>query len=126
MLLAGLIGCLWGIAGLVWGFIDLLWPSKGFGEIALFVAGSTFPGLVQGIIVAMGAFKMRKLQAYGFVILVALVVMLPLSPGIVIGLPMGIWSLVVLRNPQVIAAFANRAEELRKQLVQPENEQRTS
>ena len=58
-----------------------------------------------GVIVSAGALKMRNAKNYRFCRLSAIVAMLPLSFGFVLGLPFGIWALLVLRRPDVKAAF---------------------
>jgi hypothetical protein len=62
-------------------------------------------GLAQGVVVVLGAQKMKEVKAYGFAVLTSVLAMLPLSAAVLIGLPVGIWALVVLTNPEVIAAF---------------------
>jgi hypothetical protein len=70
-------------------------------------------GLVLNIVgLAMSAFfifastKMRKLESYGMVMTATILSMLPcLSPCCCVGLPVGIWILVVLSKPEVKAAF---------------------
>ena len=54
-----------------------------------------------------GAFKMMQLEARGLAITAGLLAML-VSPGNLVGLPMGIWALVVLHRPDVRAAFTAR------------------
>ena len=50
------------------------------------------------------AIKMKSLQGYGWAIAGSVLAMM-ISPGNIIGLPIGIWSLVVLSQPNVRAAF---------------------
>ena len=54
-----------------------------------------------------GALKMRKLEAYGAAITSSILAMI-VSPGSVVGFPIGIWALVVLTRREVKAAFAAR------------------
>lgn len=52
------------------------------------------------------ATKMRKLESYGMVMTATIISMLPcLSPCCCVGLPVGIWILVVLSKPEVKSAF---------------------
>ncbi len=53
-----------------------------------------------------GALKLRKLQGYEFALIAAILAMVPWSPAVVLGIPMGIWTLVFLTRPQTKAAFA--------------------
>jgi len=72
------------------------------------VAGSIFAGigLLVAVVIFMGALKMKKLQSHGFAMTASVIAMLPcVSPCCVLGLPIGIWALVVLNKPEVKAAF---------------------
>ncbi len=70
-------------------------------------------GGVSGMIVAiswattvLGAgIKMKNLQGYGYAMTGAIVAMLPCNVCCLLGLPFGIWSLVVLNKPEVKNAF---------------------
>ena len=57
------------------------------------------------------ALKMKQLEAYGLAIAASILAIL-ISPSSVIGLPIGIWSLVVLSRADVRAAFARRVREM--------------
>jgi hypothetical protein len=62
-------------------------------------------GLVLGLCIIIGGFQMRGLR--GFLnVLMSSVVALVLPPGLVLGLPIGLWALVVLMNRNVREAFA--------------------
>jgi hypothetical protein len=61
---------------------------------------------LSGIMIIWGAVKMHKLKAYRFCRMISILAMLPLGFGVVFGLPFGVWSLLVLRRPDVKAAFA--------------------
>ncbi len=59
-----------------------------------------------GVVILMGALKMKKLESHGFSMAAAILAALPcLSPCCLIGLPIGIWAVVVLNKPEVKAAF---------------------
>ena len=61
--------------------------------------------LVAGFIIH-GAMQMQKLQKYNLAMAAAVVAMVPcVSPCCILGLPVGIWALVVLMKPEVKAAF---------------------
>ncbi len=50
--------------------------------------------------------KMKKLESYGLAMAASIIAMIPcLSPCCLIGLPIGIWALVVLSKPEVKSAF---------------------
>jgi hypothetical protein len=64
-------------------------------------------GGVVGVIVLIGAAKMQKLESYQFALTASIVAMLPcISPCCVLGLPFGIWALVVLNKPEVKSQFS--------------------
>lgn len=61
--------------------------------------------VIGGVIIA-GAIKMKNLQAYGFALTATILAMIPcLSNCCVIGLPIGIWALVVLLDNNVKQGF---------------------
>jgi hypothetical protein len=64
--------------------------------------------LTTSALVIFGALKMRKLESRGLAVAASIVAMLPcLGPCCCIGLPSGIWSLVVLMKEDVKAAFSS-------------------
>ena len=68
---------------------------------------SNIIGMVMTAVVFLGATKMRSLQTYGFALASAIIAMIPcISPCCFIGLPVGIWALVILTKPEVKASFA--------------------
>jgi len=74
--------------------------SGGFG------VGMASLNLVVGIVVVLGAVKMKNLESYGFAMAAAVMAMVPcISPCCLLGLPFGIWALVVLSDAGVKAAF---------------------
>jgi len=63
-------------------------------------------GGIVGVIVLLGAAKMQKLQSYQFALTASIVAMVPcISPCCLLGLPFGIWGLVVLNKPGVKSQF---------------------
>lgn len=68
------------------------------------VIGAALGFLIYGIVL-LGAIKMKKLQSYGLAMTASILALLPCSPCCVVGLPFGIWALVVLNKPEVKAAF---------------------
>jgi predicted Zn finger-like uncharacterized protein len=61
--------------------------------------------VVWGIFVLIGAHKMKTLESYGLAMTGAIVAMLPCNGCCLLGLPFGIWALVVLSNAEVKDAF---------------------
>jgi hypothetical protein len=69
------------------------------------VLGSVM-GILVGGLIFYGAMKMRALQSWGLSLAAAIVAMIPcLSPCCCLGLPIGIWALVVLLDNNVKASF---------------------
>ncbi len=63
-------------------------------------------GLIMSVVVFMGASKMKNAESYGFAMAAAIIAMIPcLGPCCLLGLPFGIWALVVLMKPEEKAAF---------------------
>jgi phage FluMu protein Com len=69
-------------------------------------------GLALSILVIVGAWKMKNLQSYGLAMTSAIVAVVPcISPCCCLGLPFGVWGLVVLSDSQVQAAFQTQASQ---------------
>jgi hypothetical protein len=63
-------------------------------------------GLTVSIVILVGAVKMQSLRSYSFAFTAALLAVVPcLTPCCFLGLPLGIWALVVLNKPEVKAQF---------------------
>lgn len=63
-------------------------------------------GAIVSVVVIMGGLKMKNLESKGFATTASILAMIPcLSPCCVLGIPMGIWALVTLKDPAVQAAF---------------------
>jgi hypothetical protein len=60
--------------------------------------------IVYGVVVY-GAIKMRQLQNFALALTASIMVMLPCSCCCVLGLPVGIWALVVLNDANVKQSF---------------------
>jgi predicted Ser/Thr protein kinase len=65
-----------------------------------------FLNLVLGGIVVAGARKMRRCEAYELAYMASILALLAFGPAVVLSVPMGIWSLVILHNRRVKAGFA--------------------
>ena len=63
-------------------------------------------GLAISVLVLFGALRMQKLANFGLAMTAAIVAMVPcFSPCCVLGLPIGIWALVILGKPEVKSQF---------------------
>ena len=69
------------------------------------IAGSVIGVVVDGVVI-FGAIKMLKLESWGLALAASFLAMFPcISCGCLIGLPAGIWSLVVLNDVHVKDTF---------------------
>jgi predicted Zn finger-like uncharacterized protein len=83
-------------------------PGAGADEaIANMIGGvvGAILGLCWGGIILVGANKMRKLQSHGYAMAAAIIAMLPCNACCLLGLPFGIWAVVMLNDPEVKSAF---------------------
>ncbi len=99
------------IAALAWSLLLALVPVRYRYSQGPITLGEDYPFLIAVVAVPVlavlfGALKLRKLQGYEFALVAAILAMVPWSPAVVIGVPMGIWALVFLNRPQTKAAFA--------------------
>jgi hypothetical protein len=63
-------------------------------------------GVIMGIVVLVGAIKMKALENYGFAMAASIIALIPcVSPCCLLGIPFGIWALVVLSDPVVKSSF---------------------
>jgi hypothetical protein len=68
------------------------------------VCGALF-GLLWGGVILAGALQMKGLRAYPLAMTASIVAMVPCNVCCLLGLPFGIWALVMLCNPDVKRAF---------------------
>lgn len=62
--------------------------------------------LATSAVTIFGAIKMRQLQSFGLAMAASILALLPcVGPCCCIGIPVGIWCLVVLNKPEVKSAF---------------------
>jgi hypothetical protein len=65
-----------------------------------------FLPLICNIVVLLGAIEILRLRNYRSALTAAILACIPIcSPCVLIGIPFGIWAIVVLRQPGTIAAF---------------------
>lgn len=116
-----------GVIGIIFAIFSMLGSAFDFGlssmtdmygdadeRIASFIGGgfgliSSLIGLgVSGLII-FGALKMQKMEQYELGVIASVLSIVPcISPCCILGLPFGIWGLVVLLNPEVKEAFKAR------------------
>jgi hypothetical protein len=61
--------------------------------------------LASQICLLIGAARLRDLSSYGWALAAALIALLPTGPLWLVGLGLGIWTLIVIHQPEVKAAF---------------------
>ncbi|MBI5387574.1 MAG: DUF4339 domain-containing protein [Verrucomicrobia bacterium] len=117
LLITGILGCLLAAAGIVMNALGATMGSMGHrgGGEAERVLNMVFGGLgvVQSIIhvgvagvIIFGALKMQNLVNYRLAMATSILALAPcISPCCLLGMPFGIWALVVLNKPEVKAAF---------------------
>ena len=90
--------------GSFWKWRQIDWYNDFFeGVIGL---GSSIVGLIVAAFIIYAALKMKELQQWNLAIVASVLAMIPcISPCCIIGLPIGIWALVVLNRPEVKEAF---------------------
>jgi hypothetical protein len=75
------------------------------GVLGIFIA---VVSLAVSAFVVWGALQMYQLRSYSIAVAAGVVALVPcLSPCCCLGLPAGVWALIVLMNPEVRAAFAS-------------------
>ena len=95
------------MSGTVQGYVDGRMAEGAQGPpltIVLMVVGFAF---ACGILMILAALKMQRLQAYWLAVAASILAVI-ISPSNLIGLPIGIWALVVLSQPEVRAAFGKQ------------------
>jgi hypothetical protein len=80
-------------------------PVMFIGPVLIF---SHVVGIIVDIIVLIGAIKMLRLQTYWLAMTASILALIPcIAPCCIMGLPFGIWALVVLSDPVVRMSFKN-------------------
>ena len=111
----GFVGC---VAGLVLNLLGTTMSAMGeqsadMPEWASMMSGGfgvvqSILGMILSVVILLGALKMKKLESYTFSIIATVIAMIPcISPCCIVGLPIGIWALVILNKPEVKGAFTD-------------------
>jgi hypothetical protein len=115
VIIAMALGILAALAGLVFNMLGVALPQPA--EIAdeqqtwIAIQGtvgviSSIVGMIVAVVVIIGCVRMMKLQSYGFALTAMILAMIPcISPCCLLGLPFGIWGVVVLSDQHVKTAF---------------------
>jgi len=120
LIVTAILGMLNSVAGVVFNLVGVQFPGWNlpkepqFAEFERFIevfSGTlgTISGLIRLVereIILVGAYRMMKLRSYGLAVAASIIAMIPcVSPCCCLGLPFGIWALVVLSRPAVKSAF---------------------
>lgn len=123
LLVTGIVGAFFSFLGLILSFFGTgfftIWRDKfgekyfgkeefveGFFEGVVGVASSIVELLVAAFIIY-AALKMKELNQWGLCVAASVLAMIPcISPCCILGLPIGIWCLVILVRPEVKEAFS--------------------
>jgi len=79
-------------------------------NILLFVIALLLTYVIWMAVIIFGATKMKELEAYWLAVASAILATIPVVPGCLIGLPIGIWALAVLTRRDVRQAFGKHAD----------------
>jgi len=101
---------IWFVGNVIKSFGD------GFSFYHFALAFLAVPVAVCAWYVLAGAVKMNKCQSYLWAVTAAILALLPWSPAWIFGLPFGIWALVVLSKPEVMAIFLRGPQEVPSQM----------
>lgn len=61
---------------------------------------------IWGTVVTLGGYKLLRLEGYGSAMTASIFALLPCNLACLIGMPFGIWALIVLNNPDVKRSFS--------------------
>jgi len=118
LLVTGIVGGIFSFLGLIMSFLGTSLSSlmadrvedfdDRYAQIFEGAAGiaTSLIGILVAAFIIYAALKMKNLSQYGLCMVASILAMIPcISPCCIIGLPIGIWCLVVLTKPEIKAAF---------------------
>lgn len=99
-----------GLVGLMSAMPEMAEATQAIPGVAMlqgaFSVVSGIIGLAFAVFILYGAFKMKNLESYTISMIAVIIAMIPcFSPCCFLGLPFGIWALVVLLDKDVKACF---------------------
>ena len=117
LLIMAALGILLQILGIIFNLLGVTFPTQQpemspealhmihlFGGVVGVVSGVI--GIAVSIFIIFSALKMQKLASHGLALAGAIVAMVPcFNPCCLLGIPIGIWALVVLNKPEVRSQF---------------------
>ncbi len=115
LLITGILGAVLSFIGLIASIfetgIESIKTDEFMGGYARIAEGATgvafcFVGLLVAGFIIYASLKMKALTQWSLCIAASIIAMIPcISPCCIVGLPIGIWCLVVLTKPEVKTAF---------------------
>ncbi len=116
LIVTGALGLLLQVVGIFFNLLQIGGPGFGpqpqVNDPAVMVFASAYSvvgglvGIGLSVLVIAGAVKMQRLENYGLAMAAAVIAIPPcVSPCCLLGLPIGIWAVIVLSDPRVKAAF---------------------
>ncbi len=115
LLITGILGGALSLIGLMLNLVETGIESvkahryiEGYADFAAGAAGVAccFVGLLVAGFIIYASLKMKELTQWSLCIAASIIAMIPcISPCCLVGLPIGIWCLVVLTKPEVRASF---------------------
>ena len=115
LLITGILGGILSLVGLILSLVETGIESvtahryiEEYASIAEGAAGVAFcfVGLLVAGFIIYASLKMKELTQWSLCIAASIIAMIPcISPCCIVGLPIGIWCLVVLTKPEVKTAF---------------------
>jgi hypothetical protein len=113
LIITAILGILLQIVGLVWRIVgtSLMASQQDIPPFLAALSGGLgiamgIVGILIGVVIMIGALKMKKLEGHGFAMAASVLAMIPcVSPCCLLGLPIGIWAVVVLSKPEIKSSF---------------------
>ena len=116
LMVMGIVGGLWALLVLMLnvlgaGLGTMVAEESGQDALEMMFSGAigigfSLIGVVLALLIVWGAIKMKQLQSWGAAVTASIIAMIPcISPCCLLGLPIGIWCLVVLFDSSVKSAF---------------------
>lgn len=82
---------------------EAAWMKVMMGPLGI---ASNLVNIVIGVLILVGGLKMRKLESYGLAMTAAILSIIPCTTSCcLVGIPIGVWAVVVLMRPEVKSSF---------------------
>ncbi len=113
LIATAVLGGVGGLVGLVINILGVGASAMEVQEGMMFAMGSGAIGIIQAVVglavagfIVFACLKMMKLESWGMALTASILAMVPmLSPCCLLGIPFGIWALIVLMDQGVKSAF---------------------